>query len=110
ALAPGGVDADGRLAGQIADVHVAGRDVSPGRGHADLRPVEVLVPEPDRPEHGARGGLPGAVHHDSRVRARINALFHSWTLVFMHWPFSGIGERALHPLEAEGAGGRHGER
>src|SRR5207302_4991731 len=28
----------------------------------------------------------------------------------LHRPFSGIGERALHPLEAEGAGGRHGER
>src|SRR5438270_14055875 len=82
ALAPGAVDADGRLAGQIADVHVAGRDVSPGRGHADLRPAEVLVPEPDRPEHGARRGLPGAVHHDSRVPARIHALFHGWTLGF----------------------------
>ena len=36
-LPPGRVGALGGRVGQLVDVHVAGREVAPGRGDADLR-------------------------------------------------------------------------
>src|SRR6516162_6175773 len=40
-----------------ADVGVAGRDISPGRGDADLGLAEVLIVKAHRAQHGARRRL-----------------------------------------------------
>ena len=50
-----------RERGELAEVVVAGRDLVPARGHADLRLAEVLLGEPDRAEHRAGGRAFGAL-------------------------------------------------
>ena len=71
ALAAGGIGAGCRLARQLGDVHVAGGEIGPGRGDADLRLGEILIGEADRAQHGARGRLLDAVHDQARVAARV---------------------------------------
>ena len=47
--------------GQPVEGEVARGDLVPGRGHADLRLVPVVVGHPDRPQHGPGRGPGGAV-------------------------------------------------
>ena len=54
-LASGGRHAFRRPPRQPVDVHVAGRDLAPGRGDADLRLPEIGAGEADRVQHGAAG-------------------------------------------------------
>ena len=68
ALAAGRIDARRRRARQLVDVHVAGREVAPGRGDADLRLAEIAIVEADRAQHRAAGRLLDAVEHELRVR------------------------------------------
>jgi hypothetical protein len=46
--------------GELVEVDVAGGDLVPRRGHADLGPLEVVVGEADRPQHRAGAGAVAA--------------------------------------------------
>src|SRR5439155_17058800 len=53
--AAGRADAFIAFASQAIEVGIAGRDVAEERGHADHRPLEILVQEADGTQHGAIG-------------------------------------------------------
>ena len=72
ALAARGVHARDGLLRELVDVHVAGREVRPRRGDADLRLAEVRVFETHGPQHRPRGALLRAVHDQARMRARVD--------------------------------------
>ena len=70
ALGPGGGGSRRRRwRARLVDVDVAGRDLAPGRGDADLRFGEILGLEADGVEHGTAGGALGAVEHDGGMGA-----------------------------------------
>ena len=73
ALPPAASAPGGRLARQLADVHVAGCQIAPGRGDADLRLVEIGFAEADGAQHRARRRLLDAIDHQPRIAARITA-------------------------------------
>ena len=63
-LTAGPVRAAGRLAGELVNVHVAGRHHAPGRRDAHDRLLEILVAETDGPQHGPVRCAVGTVEHD----------------------------------------------
>ena len=110
------LDARGGQARELVDVHVAGREIAPGRGDADLRLVEIALAEPDRVQHGARRRLFDAVDHQARIRADVEGSARSRpggaVLDFLAWShrtvaFEQIAIHAAHRLRlgADGASG-----
>ena len=73
-FAAGRVSTGCRFFGQFADVHVAGGQRGPGGGDADLRLGKIGVLETDGAQHGARGRLLDAIHHEAGVLAGVVGL------------------------------------
>ena len=72
-LAARGVDAALGLGGELVEMHVAGREVRPARGDADLRPSEVRVGEPHRAQHRPGRRLLRSVDDQARPAPRVDA-------------------------------------
>jgi hypothetical protein len=81
---------------QLVDVHVAGRQIAPGRGDADLRLLEIGVDEADRAQHRAARRLLDAVDHHTRI-ARVSTaadFFLTWLASFGMDPRGGKHKHA----------------
>ncbi len=65
ALAPARLDSRGGQSRQLVDVHIAGRQVAPGRGNADLRLFEIGIEESNGTQHRAAGRLRHPVDHNA---------------------------------------------
>ncbi len=72
ALAPAASTPGRRQAGELVDVHVAGREIAPGRGDADLRLLEIGLAEAHGMQHGASRRLFDAIDHQARVRPDVD--------------------------------------
>ena len=70
--ATGVADAPLDVFGQLAQRHVARRDLVPRRRHADLRLLPVVVGHPDGPQHRPRRGLADPVGHLTRARLDVD--------------------------------------
>ena len=70
-LSAGVIHAGSGFTRELIDVHVAGSDHAPGRGHTDLRFGKIVLPKTDWIQHRTAGSATLAIQNNRRKRTQI---------------------------------------